>query len=270
MADVQIENGYTRIANEILDAIAKHPLNGTQHRIIDVIWRYTYGFNRKEAELSESFIAKATGIDRRNIRRELIQLINMNLIIVAKEADFKSPRIIRFNKNYDSWVRVNLPPQGKKASEGKNAATPGGELAPTPEGELTPQERNTLKKTIKKDLSLEIENMRKRYSDFLEQIDEYFDILRTTRLSGKIADSIVYKVYIEMIKYPVIVVKAAVLTVINNPSLHSKRENYFFGIMRNTKADDAEQRVKKYKVEQQSQEGDGAYGYTDFTGKFRD
>lgn len=150
MANVQIENGYTKIANEILDAMAMQPLNGTQHRIIDVIWRYTYGFNRKDAKLSESFIAKATGIDRRNIRREMAELINKNIVIVLREADFKSARVVRFNKNYDKWVRVNRPPQGKISPAGEIATTPGGELAPTPGGELTPQERNNVKKTLKK------------------------------------------------------------------------------------------------------------------------
>ena len=121
-----------------------------------------------------------------------------------------------------------------------------------------------------KDYSIEFEKFRQRYDiEALKLIDQYFDILRTTRVSGKISNSIVCKVYTEMNKYPVIVVKSAVLTVINNPALHSKRENYFFGIMRNTTAEEAEQRIKKYEAQQHYQGVDNTYGYADFTGKFR-
>jgi hypothetical protein len=94
-----------------------------------------------------------------------------------------------------------------------------------------------------KDYSREIENFRQRYSDFLDLVDKYFEILRTTRRSGKISDSVIYQVYTEMNKRPVIVVKYACLTVINKPDLHSKKENYFYGIMRNTDADEATRKL---------------------------
>ena len=116
--------------------------------------------------------------------------------------------------------------------------------------QLFHQEKKTLNKTIKKDLSLEIENFRHKFSDFLELVDEYFDILRTTRISGKISDSVILKVYGQMDKHPVIVVKAALLTIIHNPALHSKRENYFYGIMRNTDAAEAERRIQKHEAMQ--------------------
>ena len=67
VADVQLENGYTRIANELLDAVIKTPFISTHLKIVLVCWRYLYGFNRKQAELSESFISKATGISKRYI-----------------------------------------------------------------------------------------------------------------------------------------------------------------------------------------------------------
>ena len=89
-------------------------------------------------------------------------------------------------------------------------------------------------------LSLEIDQFRLRYSpEQLEIIDRYFEILRTTRVSGKLADSIIHGVYKEMNKHSPIIVQASCKTVVDQPSLHDKKENYFFGIMRNTKADEA-------------------------------
>lgn len=106
---------------------------------------------------------------------------------------------------------------------------------------------------IKKDYSLEIKNFRQRYDlEILKLIDEYILILKTTRVSNKIADSVICKVYEYMSKFPITVIKYACSTVINNPALHSKKENYFYGILRNTKADEAENKLN-YKKEQQEQ-----------------
>ena len=44
MANPQIENGYTAIANEILDHLYKQSLNGTELKVVMCILRYTFGF----------------------------------------------------------------------------------------------------------------------------------------------------------------------------------------------------------------------------------
>lgn len=239
MADVQLENGYTRIANSILEALAKMSLNGTQWRILLVIFRYTYGYGRKEHELSLSFISAATGCDKRQIQRELKDLESKGVIIQK----VGTKRIVAFNKDYDEWDGKST--NGKSTNEEKANITVGESTNDTI-GRTTNQEIKN--KNIKKNLISQIENLRKRYSDFLDLIDEYFDILRTTRVSGKIADSVILKVYEQMDKHPISVVKYACLTVITKPDLHSKKENYFFGILRNTDAAEAEKKIPQLEV----------------------
>lgn len=91
----------------------------------------------------------------------------------------------------------------------------------------------------KEDISLQIKNLRSRYSEEqLKVIDEYFDILRWTRKNGKIADSVILKIYQEWEKYPIPKVIYALKVYINNPKYHDKRENYCYGIMRNVTADE--------------------------------
>jgi hypothetical protein len=91
-----------------------------------------------------------------------------------------------------------------------------------------------------KNLSLEIEQFRSRYSpEQLEIIDRYFEILRTTRRSGTIAESIIHGVYADMNRYDPLIVEYACCTVVKNPKLHDKKENYFGGILRNTTIDEA-------------------------------
>ena len=110
------------------------------------------------------------------------------------------------------------------------------------------------RREVNKDLFMQIKNLRQRYdSETLQVIDNYLDILRTTRVSGKIADSVILKIYTEMTKHPPVVVKSACLTVINSPSLHDKKENYFFGILRNTKADEAVKRINQYQSTQEAE-----------------
>lgn len=99
----QLENGYTKIANEILDHIARTKLNGSQFRIVMAIFRYTYGFNRKEHPMSIGFLAEATDMNRRQVQRELTTLIDAGIIKIVKESTFSSPAVLSFNKYFDQW-----------------------------------------------------------------------------------------------------------------------------------------------------------------------
>ena len=69
MADVQLENGYTRIANELLEAIYSAGFTATQLNIIFVIIRNTYGFSRNDHTLSLNYINKAINGCRRHVQR---------------------------------------------------------------------------------------------------------------------------------------------------------------------------------------------------------
>lgn len=103
MKGPQLEDGYTRIANEILEVVSKVKLNGTQFKIIMAIWRYTYGFNRKDSEFSLGFLAEAINSNKQQVKRELDKLIEDNVITVVKEAGFNASRRLGFNKNYTEW-----------------------------------------------------------------------------------------------------------------------------------------------------------------------
>lgn len=108
MASPQLKNGHTRIANEIFDHIMKTNLNGTQFRLVLAIWRYTYGFQRKTNEMSISFLAKVVNVNRTQLNRELVTLIDRNIISVIGIGS-KGARIMGFNKDYKEWDK-QLPP----------------------------------------------------------------------------------------------------------------------------------------------------------------
>ena len=107
MANPQCENGYTRIANEIMEALAKLRIPGEARQILDVIIRETYGCNRKQVKLKSGFLSKKTGLKRQNVSRGIKKLTDMNLISVIKnDYVIKSDYIheITFNKNYEKWI----------------------------------------------------------------------------------------------------------------------------------------------------------------------
>lgn len=101
MAD--LGGGYARIANELLEELAKRKLNSTQASIIFFIMRYTYGFQRKSHDMSLSFMADGIGANKDQIRRELKQLIEMKVVRVFSEAGFTKSRELGMNSHCEEW-----------------------------------------------------------------------------------------------------------------------------------------------------------------------
>ena len=149
MANPQKENGYTPIANEILDNIVKCRLNGTQFRIIMTVWRYTYGFSRKEHSISETFLSKAIGIASPHISREIKPLFDKNILLKVSEATFNKSAVIMFNKDYDKWQL--LSDTAGVTENGNTTVTESGNRSITENGN---QENNILKQTIKQDVHM--------------------------------------------------------------------------------------------------------------------
>lgn len=100
MANPQTENGYTKIANEVLEALSRIRIPGEAMQIFLVIIRKTYGFQKKEDAIALSQFCLATGINKPNVFRAIKQLQIMNLII---KNDNANPQTYRFNKDYSQW-----------------------------------------------------------------------------------------------------------------------------------------------------------------------
>lgn len=123
MVSPQKENGYTAIANELLEALTKAKFNGTQFRIINAVIRYTYGFNRKSHQLSATFISKATGIGLRQITRELSTLADRNVITIYKKGNYVQANEIGINKHYDTWKDVCFDSTDKSDGSDNNVGS---------------------------------------------------------------------------------------------------------------------------------------------------
>ena len=97
----QLENGYTKIADELLDALAKFRIPGVEMQCLLFIIRKTYGYNKKEDWISNSQFVEATGLKKQHVSRSIKSLIKKKL--VTKKDDKKMPSY-QFNKKYTDWV----------------------------------------------------------------------------------------------------------------------------------------------------------------------
>ena len=96
---------YTKVPNDILDALAQAKLNGTQHAICLVIFRNTFGFHRCKHEMSATYIGKATNISARQIKRELQSLTDRNIIFKTNLKKGVTSNV-GFNKDITTWKPV--------------------------------------------------------------------------------------------------------------------------------------------------------------------
>ena len=103
MANPQTENGYTQLSNELFEKIIEAKFNGTQYSIILATIRSTYGYHKKSKTLGLAFFTKVTGRNKRQIAKEIEELIDMNVLIVEAEHTFGKSRELKLNKDYETW-----------------------------------------------------------------------------------------------------------------------------------------------------------------------
>ena len=107
IANPQAENGYTKIANEIMEALAKIRISGEERQVLDVIIRKTYGYNKKKDWISISQFVLATGLPKSSICRAINKLLTKNIIYKKVNAIDKKvndiPLSYSFCKDFDKW-----------------------------------------------------------------------------------------------------------------------------------------------------------------------
>jgi phage replication O-like protein O len=168
LSNVQLENGYTPIANEIIEQLVNLPLNGTQFKIILLLWRETYGFSRKECSFSDNYIASRLGMQRQNVQSEIKPLEKAEVIKVTALPTFSTPRKVAFNKNYEAWdiekIRGAKTLQACKSITGiQEDAMPGMQKDASTGMQKDAHRKQPLKQPIKQDVHLFFESIWKLY-----------------------------------------------------------------------------------------------------------
>jgi phage replication O-like protein O len=100
MNSPQIENGFTRIASELLDAIIRFDFSKREYQVLLAVIRKTYGYGKKEDDLGISQITKMTGLHKTHAAKTVRDLINKD-VLYRKDGQFA--HIVGLNKNYTKW-----------------------------------------------------------------------------------------------------------------------------------------------------------------------
>ncbi len=100
MGNPQVDDGHTRIANELLEAIMSFRFSGPQCSVLFAVVRRTYGFNKKSDKLAQSVISEMTGIAKPNVCKVIKQLKAMNVLRIDDSGFSHS---IELNKRYKEW-----------------------------------------------------------------------------------------------------------------------------------------------------------------------
>jgi phage replication O-like protein O len=115
MASPQLEDGYTRIANELFDAIIRTRLPGQELRIMLAIIRMTYGFGKKQDQISYGQLSKITKIPRRKVIEHVKNLVSKKALGSAHHGT-RQPLTFWINKDFEQWEPSAL--KGTSAHQG--------------------------------------------------------------------------------------------------------------------------------------------------------
>jgi phage replication O-like protein O len=95
MASPQLENGYTRTANELFEAIMISDFSKRQRNVLDLIIRLSYGCGKRHAIIRPSDY-EIVGVGRNHIKDTLKELIEANVLVVNEDITY-------INKDYPQW-----------------------------------------------------------------------------------------------------------------------------------------------------------------------
>ena len=96
MANPQAENGHVKIANEIVEQLARAKLSGYEWRVLWAVLRKTWGWRKKSDAVPLSQIARMTGIQRPHVVETKKRLLKKKILFVHKGK-------IGFQKDYEQW-----------------------------------------------------------------------------------------------------------------------------------------------------------------------
>jgi len=104
MASPQIDNGkFTRISNEILERLCQCNLTGKEARICFYVLRVTYGYQRKEAEISSADLADQLDSDASDVRKILGCLCDRGILKKTASHRGVKPPVYGVNKDWETW-----------------------------------------------------------------------------------------------------------------------------------------------------------------------
>ncbi len=96
MASPQTENGFTKVSNELLEALSMMQMSGSEWQYVMCLIRKTYGYNQKEAWVNNNYVSLVTGLPKQRVSEAKLRLLAKNIVTQKRDN-------ISLNKDYDLW-----------------------------------------------------------------------------------------------------------------------------------------------------------------------
>lgn len=96
----QVEDGHTRIANELLEAMCRAGFSARQWAVVMAVVRKTYGYGKKGDDIGLGQLEQMTGIDKGNLSRVVRELADAR-VLTRTEGMFGHK--LGVNKRYAQW-----------------------------------------------------------------------------------------------------------------------------------------------------------------------
>lgn len=182
MANPQRENGHVRIANELVEALAKTQLSGYESRILWSVLRKTWGWGKKEDWISFSQFRELTGLLDPHISRTLKKLVARNILT-------KNGNSYGLQKNYQNWYEVLPKSVSQVTKNGKSLS-----VKELPKMVDTKESKNTITKdTIQKKGTKPSEITRNFIESVTERNDNYYLLVQGIAQKYKLPPELVRK-----------------------------------------------------------------------------
>lgn len=96
MASPQTENGFTKLANELLEQLSTVQMSGSEWQFIMCLIRKTYGYNKKEDWITNSQISQMSGLRKERVSEAKRKLLDRNIVTEKRNK-------ISLQKDYELW-----------------------------------------------------------------------------------------------------------------------------------------------------------------------
>jgi phage replication O-like protein O len=145
-----LDDGFTRVANELLDALMRTKLSGTQSQVVMAVIRQTYGYRKGADRLHTGYLAELTGLDRTQVKRAVKALESRKILTIVRGAGIFYMASI--NRVISEWKEDKIAPENggaKMPESGAELPREWSKIAPSMEQNCPTTKENNKRKQQK-------------------------------------------------------------------------------------------------------------------------
>jgi len=126
----QLEDGYTRIPNELLSALIQSPMTDRERRVALAVARLTYGWNKTADRIADSQIAKEAGMQRKRANTAKQSLIAKKVL----KCEGAGYGLLSVNNHIEEWNLAAKHTPAPKGDRRGDTIPPAGDKTCPPRG----------------------------------------------------------------------------------------------------------------------------------------